>query len=149
MNRKERRAEAKQNHNIHINQEETMNNNITTEADETVNQTSNINTNEENITMEQHKENQPRFFTRIKNAFINGYRETKTCIKEQVQEIKETYVSALEENGNVIVNHTKATIKTAMHIIKRAAKGIFAILAWPFIKIDSIIDRKEELVATA
>jgi hypothetical protein len=147
MNRKERRAEAKQTHNININQEETMNNTITTEADAQEN--TNTNTNEENITMEQNTENQQGFFTRIKNAFINGYRETKTCIKEQVQEIKETYVSSLEESGNVIINHTKATIKTAMHIIKRAAKGIFAVLAWPFIKIDSIIDRKEEIVATS
>ncbi len=142
MNRKEKRAEAKRNHNIQLadnssninpNQEENMDEIITIET-ELINK----NTNQGENTMA--NDSQPGFFTRIKNAFRNGYREGKACIKEQVQEIKETYTSALEENRNPVIAHAKATVKTTFHILKKSIKAFFSLIALPFIKLDTFID---------
>jgi len=152
MNRKERRAEAKATHNNK--QEETMENAASTTAlqiTEETNTHANIITEEDTmeiITSElQPKTEQLGFFTRIKNAFRNGYREGKACIKEQVQEIKDTYVSVLEESNNPVIAHTKAVIKTTFHILKKSIKALFSLIALPFIKIDSFIDRKEEVLS--
>ncbi len=120
-------------------------NNITIEAKP---QDDNANTNEE-VTMENTTEKtientkQPGFLTRIKNAFVAGYRASKAEVKEQVHEIKDTYVSVIEENRNAITKHTRAAIKTAMHITKKTLKGLWNVIAWPFVKIDSIIDPQE------
>lgn len=154
MNRKERRAEAKQMHqasivNSNSNQEESMNemcqvgvapnaNAITTTKEEAMIE----------ITSEaQTKSDSVGFFSRIKNAFIAGYRAGKAGIKEQVHEIQDTYVSVLEENKNPVVAHTKAVVKTTFLILKKTLKGLFSLIALPFIKIDSFIDRKEEVLS--
>lgn len=160
MNRKERRAEAKANHNpkqevtmeatlttgspeaeaTTTNQEETMENIETTETNITI-------SNQEDTTPDNTKADQPGFFTRIKNAFVAGYRAGKTCVKEQALEIQDIYVSVLEESRNVVVAHVKATVKTTCYILKKSIFALFSLIALPFIKLDSLIDRKEEVLS--